>query len=67
MSAHQFLLDQEFQAAWELGALSFRELWELQDQLLLSKERLVELPPELESQFNKLVFFQIPAVNRLPL
>jgi hypothetical protein len=50
-----------------VGALSFRELWELQDQLLLSYQQLVELPLELEPHFNKLVFFQIPAVNLLPL
>jgi len=65
--AYQLQLDWELQEAWESGALSFRELWELQDQLLLSKAQLVELPPELEPHFNKLVFFQTPAVNHLPL
>jgi hypothetical protein len=65
--AQEFLLYSSLQEAWESGALSFRELWELQDQMLLSKEQWVEIPPQLEPHFNKLEFFQVPVANHLPL
>jgi hypothetical protein len=65
--AQEFLLYNSLQEAWESGALSFRELWELQDQMLLSREEWVELPPQLEPHLGKLVFFQVPPANHLPL
>jgi hypothetical protein len=67
VSAQQFHLYSSLQEAWESGALSFRELWEMQDQLLLSQERWLEVPQQLELHFNKLAFFQAPPANRLPL
>jgi hypothetical protein len=65
--AQEFLLYNSLQEAWESGALSFRELWELQDQMLLSKEEWVEVPPQLEPHLDKLVLFQAPVANHLPL
>jgi hypothetical protein len=65
--AHQFLLYPQLQEAWESGALSYKELWEMQDQLLLSSQQWVEVPPSLQPHFNKLTFFQTPVANNLPL
>jgi hypothetical protein len=35
--------------------------------MLLSQEQWVEVPQQLEPHFNKLVFFQTPPANHLPL
>jgi hypothetical protein len=65
--AQEYQLFSSLQEAWESGALSFREAWEMQDQLLLSQEQWSEVPPSLEEHFNKLAFFQSPPANHLPL
>ena len=65
--AQQFHLYNSLQEAWESGALSFKEAWEMQDQLLLSQELWSEVPQQLEEHFNKLAFFQSPPANHLPL
>jgi hypothetical protein len=65
--AQEFLLYSSLQEAWESGALSFKELWEMQDALLLSQEQWSEVPQSLEPHFNKLAFFQTPPGNHLPL
>jgi hypothetical protein len=39
----------------------------MQDALLLSQERWVEVPQQLEPHFNKLAFFQALPGNHLPL
>jgi hypothetical protein len=65
--AQEFLLYSSLQEAWESGALSFKEAWEMQDQLLLSREQWSEVPQSLEEHFNKLAFFQAPPGNNLPL
>jgi hypothetical protein len=65
--AQEFLLYSSLQEAWESGALSFKELWEMQDALLLSQAQWVEVPQQLEPHFNKLAFFQAPPGNHLPL
>jgi hypothetical protein len=65
--AYQFLLYDSLQQAWESGALSFKEVWEMQDALLLSEELWTQVPQQLEPHFDKLAFFQSPPGNRLPL
>ena len=46
--AQEFLLYSSLQEAWESAALSFKELWEMQDALLLSNEQWTEVRPQLE-------------------
>jgi uncharacterized protein YukJ len=67
MSARHLPLFPNLQLAWELGALSFKEAWELQDQALLAPSNLVPVPLSLEPQLDKLNLFQQPAANKLPL
>jgi hypothetical protein len=49
------------------GALSFREAWSIQDEVLLSTKEWVVMPEILEPQLNKLHFYQMPTFNSLPL
>jgi hypothetical protein len=65
--AQEFHLYRSLQEAWEGGALSFRESWELQDHLLLLQEGMYSPPEPLEPLFNKLALFQSSPANHLPL
>jgi hypothetical protein len=65
--AQEYQLFSSLQEAWESGALSFREAWEMQDHLLLLGEGEFDPPTLLEEHFNKLAFFQSPPANHLPL
>jgi hypothetical protein len=65
--AQQFHLYSSLREAWESGALSFRESWEIQDHLLLLQEGMFSPPEPLEPLFNKLAFFQAQPGNHLPL
>lgn len=67
MSAHLFPLDPQLQEAWEAGALTYKEAWLVQDELIVSPEQMVEMPPHLEPQMRSLLFFQVPPENSLPL
>ena len=67
MSAQQLHLFPQLQLAWQLGALSFQEAWDLQDQALLATSNQVPVPSSLEPQLDKLNLLQRPAANRLPL
>lgn len=67
MSALQAHLSEDLDQAVLGGALSVTEAWALQDEFLLAESDLVEVPEILEPQVRKLVFWQVPAANLLPL
>ena len=69
MSALLYPLQEDLHQAWLLGALTFQEAWQLQDQLLLSDptETWVPVSPELAPQVMKLLFLEMSPVNQLPL
>ena len=67
MSAQLCHLQEDLQQALEMGALSPLEAWAIQDQLLLSPEKFVVMPPELLPQLQKLLFSQVTPSNLLPL
>lgn len=67
MSAHQaHLPDNLLQPVLE-GALTLLEAWSIQDQFLLSTSLYVEMPEELNPQVGKLLLWQTPPSNELPL
>lgn len=67
MSAELLHLPPPLHQAWMDGALSFREAWAIQDEMLLSTKEWVVMPEILEPQLNKLHFYQMPTFNDLPL
>lgn len=65
--AYQAHLQENLELAVQLQALTLSEAWALQDALLMSPLIEVEVPPSLAPQVAKLMFFQAPPINRLPL
>lgn len=67
MSAHQAHLPDNLLEAVMDGALLLSEAWAIQDQFLLSDSPYVEMPEILNPQVGKLLLWQTPGFNDLPL
>lgn len=67
MSANKaHLSDNLWQAVLE-GALLLSEAWAIEDQFLMSSSPVVEMPEILNPQVGKLLLWQTPGFNELPL
>lgn len=67
MSAHQAYLPDNLMQAVLDGALLLSEAWAIQDQFLLADSPVVEMPEILNPQVGKLLLWQTPGFNDLPL
>ena len=67
MSASQAHLPDNLLEAVMDGALLLSEAWAIQDQFLLAESEEVEMPEILNPQVSKLLLWQTPGFNDLPL
>lgn len=67
MPANQAHLPDNLLQAVMDGALLLSEAWAIQDQFLMSESEEVEMPEILNPQVGKLLLWQTPGFNDLPL
>lgn len=67
MSANLACLPDNLLEAVMDGALLLSEAWAIQDQFLLADSPFVEMPEILNPQVGKLLLWQTPGLNQLPL